>query len=85
MIPLLKELQCYEADYYIPSHSPIFNLNDFLIYSNKIIAIAKATKDSNDLEFIKEKIRKNLKIEIDDYIENLIFAFLTEENLYSET
>ena len=79
MIPLLKELQCYEADYYIPSHSPILDFKEFLRYSNKIIAIAKIIKDSSELELAKEKIKENLNIEIDDYTEKLILAFWTKK------
>lgn len=79
MVPLLKELQCYEADYYIPSHSEIYNSDEFLAYSNRIIAIAKIIKDLNNLEAAKEKIVAKLGIEIDDYVENLITAFLNEE------
>ena len=81
MVPLLKELQCYEADLYIPSHSESFNSEEFLNYSNKLIAIAKATKDTDDLDIIKEKIKKSLNIEIDDYIESLILAFLNKEEI----
>ena len=79
MIPLLKELQCYEADYYIPSHSPILDFKEFLRYSNKIISIAKVIKDSSELGLAKEKIKKILNIEIDDYTENLILAFWTKK------
>ena len=28
MVPLLKELQCYEAEYYIPAHSKTFNYQE---------------------------------------------------------
>ncbi|MGL4451881.1 MAG: MBL fold metallo-hydrolase [Sarcina sp.] len=78
MVPLLKELQCYEADYYIPAHSGIYNFNEFLEYSNKIISVAKIIKDSKDLELVKEKVTTRLGIELDDYIQDLINAFLNE-------
>ncbi|MGL4654652.1 MAG: MBL fold metallo-hydrolase [Sarcina sp.] len=79
MIPLLKELQCYEADYYIPSHSEAFSSEDFIAYSKKIIAISKATKGIYDLEIAKEKVKSILNIEIDDSVEVIISAFLNGE------
>ncbi|MGL5067280.1 MAG: MBL fold metallo-hydrolase [Sarcina sp.] len=80
MIPLLKELQCYEAEYYIPSHSDTFDYQEFLLYSTRIISIAKIIKDLSDFEEAKNKVVDKLKIEIDSNIEELILAFLHGNN-----
>ena len=76
MIPLLKELQCYEASFYIPAHSAVFDYDGFLSYSNKMIAVAKSTKDLVDYEEAKKKVEEKLNVEINSYDKELILAFL---------
>ncbi|WP_297521247.1 MBL fold metallo-hydrolase [uncultured Clostridium sp.] len=76
MIPLLKELQCYEASSYIPAHSMVFNYDEFLSYSNKMITIAKSTKDLVSFEEAEKKVKEKLNLEIDSYDKELILAFL---------
>lgn len=74
MIPLLKELQCYEADQYIASHGPIYSSEEFLNYSEKVIKIGKISKKEKDFDSIIEKAKE--KYIIDEDIERYINAFL---------
>lgn len=74
MIPLLKELQCYEADYYIPSHDSIIDNAKFSTHSELVIKVAKCTKNTNDFDVALAKAKE--KVAITPEIEEYIHAFL---------
>ena len=75
MIPLLKELQCYEADYYIASHNDVYSNESFMEYSKFLINIGKAVKENNDFNDIKNKIAPNESFNTDT-LDMYIKAFI---------
>lgn len=76
LIPMLKELQCYEADYYIPAHHPVYDNKEFNVYSNKLIKMGKAIKDSSSLEEAKKRYIDKTGLEILAEDEENIVAFV---------
>lgn len=76
LIPMLKELQCYEANYYIPAHHAIYNNKEFNDYSNRLISIGKAVKDSISFEEARKKCVEKIGAEISNEDEENIKAFI---------
>lgn len=79
MIPLLKELQCYEADNYITSHGQTYSNEEFLSYSDNIIKIGKCTKKENDINVIKENVTEKLG-SLNNNDVKIIKAFINGKN-----
>lgn len=62
-IPLLIELQCYEADYYVPSHHGIYTKESFDEYVNHMKSISKLVSDKTSIEDCINEFKKEFNKE----------------------
>ena len=62
-IPLLIELKCYEADYYVPSHHGVYTKESFYEFVDYMKKISEIVSDRITLEDAKEEFKKEFKRE----------------------
>ncbi len=76
LIPLLKELQYYEADYYVPSHHELYNNKEFNKFSESLISISKQVKNSIDLDEAELKCKSKLNRDLTELEKEYVLYFV---------
>lgn len=66
-IPLLIELECYEANYYVPSHHEIYTKESFDKYVNHMKLLSNIVSDKTSIEDCINELKKEFKKEPTEY------------------